>query len=145
MKITAVTPFVLGTQWRNLVYVKVETDEGLVGVGESRPINKVDSLVGYLRDVTDRFVLGVDPFDVERLTRRLTIEDYGKPGEIAMTGLAVIEMACWDIIGKAVGQPVYRLMGGAVFQDLMDQYATFVKVRQQLIGQQLHGQTRDTH
>lgn len=37
MKITAVTPFVLGTQWRNLVYVKVETDEGLVGVGESRP------------------------------------------------------------------------------------------------------------
>ena len=122
MKITAVTPFVLGTQWRNLVYVKVETDEGLVGVGESRPINKVDSLVGYLRDVTDRFVVGVDPFDVERLTRRLTIEDYGKPGEIAMTGLAVIEMACWDIIGKAVGQPVYRLMGGAV-RDKIKAYA----------------------
>ena len=80
MKITAVTPSVLGTQWRNLVYVKVETDEGLVGVGESRPINKVDSLIGYLRDVTDRYVVGLDPFDVERLARRLTIEDYGRPG-----------------------------------------------------------------
>ena len=70
----------------------METDEGLVGVGESRPINKVDSLTGYIKDVTDRFVLGIDPFDVERLVRRLTIEDYGKPGEIAAAGLAVIEM-----------------------------------------------------
>lgn len=41
--------------------------------------------------------------------------------------------------------PGYRLLGGAVFQDLMDQYATFVKVREQLIGKQLHGQTSDTH
>jgi hypothetical protein len=41
--------------------------------------------------------------------------------------------------------PGYRLMGGAVFQDLMDHYATFAKLREQLIGTQLHGQTRDTH
>ncbi|MBS1830813.1 MAG: hypothetical protein JST93_36290 [Acidobacteria bacterium] len=74
--------------------------------------------------------------------------------------------AFWDMRGKMGGKgsmrqwvdaglaqrdyvhltsPGYRLMGGAVFQDLMDHYATFVKVRQQLIGQQLHGQTRDTH
>jgi galactonate dehydratase len=122
MKITAVTPFVLGTQWRNLVYVKVQTDEGLVGVGESRPINKVESLIGYLKDVSERFVVGLDPFDVERLVRRLTIGDYGQPGEIAMTGLAVIEMACWDIVGKALNQPVYRLMGGAV-RDKIKAYA----------------------
>lgn len=114
MRITAVTPMVLGTQWRNLVHVKVETDEGLYGVGESRPINKVDAAVGYLRDVADRFVLGLDPFDVEVLVRRLTIEDYGRPGEIAMTGLAMLEMACWDIMGKALNQPIYRLLGGAV-------------------------------
>ena len=74
--------------------------------------------------------------------------------------------AFWDMRGKMGGKgsmrqwvdaglaqrdyvhltsPGYRLMGGAVFQDLMDHYATFVKVRQQRIGQQLHGQTRDTH
>jgi galactonate dehydratase len=122
MKIKAVTPMVLGTQWRNLVYVKVETDEGIYGVGESRPINKVESLVGYLNDVTSRFVLGLDPFDIELLVRRLTIEDYGKPGEIAMSGLAVLEMACWDIVGKAVNQPIYRLMGGAV-RDKIKAYA----------------------
>lgn len=118
MKITAITTMVLGTQWRNLVIAKVETDEGITGVGECRPINKVDSLVGYLHDVGDRFVVGLDPFDIELLVRRLTIEDYGKPGEIAMSGLAVLEMACWDIMGKALNQPVYRLLGGAVRQQI---------------------------
>jgi galactonate dehydratase len=122
MKITAITPMVLGTQWRNLVIVKVETDEGIVGLGESRPINKVNATIGYVRDVAGRLVIGQDPFNIELLVRRLTIEDYGRPGEIAMTGLAVIEMACWDIIGKALGQPVYRLLGGAV-RDRIKAYA----------------------
>ncbi|MFM7583107.1 MAG: mandelate racemase/muconate lactonizing enzyme family protein, partial [Caldilinea sp.] len=116
MRITAITPMVLGTQWRNLVILKVETDEGLVGLGESRPINKVDAAIGYVRDVADRFVIGLDPFDIELLVKRLTVEDYGRPGEVAMTGLAMIEMACWDIIGKALNQPIYRLLGGAVRQ-----------------------------
>ncbi len=114
MRITRITPMVLGTQWRNLVYIKVETDEGIVGVGESRPINKHQTLLGYLDDVADRFVIGLDPFEIERLVQRLTIEDYGVPGEVAMTGLAMLEMACWDIMGKALNQPVYRLLGGAV-------------------------------
>jgi galactonate dehydratase len=64
--------------------------------------------------VAERFVLGLDPFNIELLVQRLTVEDYGRPGEVAMTGLAMIEMACWDIIGKALNQPVYRLLGGAV-------------------------------
>lgn len=114
MRITHIDTMVLGTQWRNLVIVKVSTDEGITGVGESRPINKVEAAVGYVHDVADRFVIGLDPFDIERLVRRLTVEDYGRPGEIAMTGLAMIEMACYDIIGKALNQPVYRLLGGAL-------------------------------
>jgi galactonate dehydratase len=122
MRITKIDTMVLGTQWRNLVIVKVSTDEGLFGVGESRPINKVEAAIGYVRDVADRFVIGLDPFDIERLVRRLTVEDYGRPGEIAMTGLAMIEMACYDIIGKALNQPVYRLLGGAV-RDRIKAYA----------------------
>jgi galactonate dehydratase len=122
MKITQISTLVLGTQWRNLVHVKVETDEGLVGYGESRPINKVESAIGYVNDVADRFVIGLDPFDIEQLVYRLTVEDYGKPGEIAMTGLAMLEMACWDIVGKALGQPVYRLLGGA-FRSKIKAYA----------------------
>lgn len=114
MKITSITPLVLGTRWRNLVILKVETDAGLIGLGESRPVNKVEAVIGHVRDVAERFVLGLDPFHIELLVQRLTVEDYGRPGEVAMTGLAMIEMACWDIIGKALNQPVYRLLGGAV-------------------------------
>lgn len=122
MKISAIDTMVLGTQWRNLVYVKVTTDEGIVGIGESRPINKVEAAIGYLQDVADRFVIGLDPFDIELLVRRLTVEDYGRPGEVAMTGLAMLEMACWDIVGKALNQPIYRLLGGAV-RDRIKAYA----------------------
>ncbi|MFN8443380.1 MAG: mandelate racemase/muconate lactonizing enzyme family protein [Caldilineaceae bacterium] len=114
MKITKVTPMILGTQWRNLVHVKVETDEGIYGLGESRPLNKHETLVGYLNDITERYIIGSDPFEIERLVRRLTVEDYGRPGEVVMTGAAVLEMACWDIMGKALNQPVYRLLGGAM-------------------------------
>ena len=113
---------ILGTQWRNLVHVKVETDEGIVGVGESRPLNKHETLVGYLSDISERYIVGSDPFEIERLVRKLTVEDYGRPGEVVMTGTAVLEMACWDIMGKALGVPVYRLLGGAV-RDKIKAYA----------------------
>jgi galactonate dehydratase len=122
VKISKVTPLVLGTPWRDILFVKVETDEGLVGVGETRPLNRTDTVLGYLQETIDRYVLGTDPFDVERLVQRTLREDYGRAGEIAMTGAALIEVACWDIIGKATGQPVYRLLGGAV-RDSIKAYA----------------------
>ncbi len=122
MKITKVTPLVLGTPWRELVFVKVETDEGLIGVGEARPLNRTDTLLGYLEETVPRYVLGSDPFEIERLTHRMFREDFGRAGEIVMTGMALIEVACWDIVGKALDQPVYRLLGGAV-RDRIKAYA----------------------
>lgn len=114
MKITRVTPLVLGTAWRNLTFLKVETDEGLTGLGEARSLNKDDALLGYLNEAVPRYVIGADPFEIERLTGRMYRGDFGRAGEIAMTGIALVEIACWDIIGKALNQPVYRLLGGAV-------------------------------
>jgi galactonate dehydratase len=114
MKISKVTPMVLGTAWRNLTFVKVETDDGLVGVGEARSLNKDDALIGYLNEAVPRYVLGADPFEIERLVQTMYRGDFGRAGEIAMTGIALIEIACWDIMGKALNQPVYRLLGGAV-------------------------------
>lgn len=122
MKITNVTPLVLGTPWRDLVFVKVETDEGIVGYGETRPVNRTDTILGYLAETIPRYILGSDPFEIERLTHRVTREDYGRAGEIVMTGLALIEIACWDIMGKALNQPVYRLLGGAI-RDKIKAYA----------------------
>jgi galactonate dehydratase len=122
MKITSTTPFVLGTPWRELVFLKVTTDEGLVGVGEARPLNKTDMLLAYLQEAAPRYVLGADPFETERLFQRMYREDFGRSGEIVMTGIALVEIACWDIVGKALGQPVYRLLGGAV-RDRIKAYA----------------------
>ncbi|MCI0397484.1 MAG: mandelate racemase/muconate lactonizing enzyme family protein [Chloroflexi bacterium] len=122
MKITRVTPMVLGTEWRNITFVKVETDDGLIGYGETRAVNRTDAVLGYLNEITDRYILGSDPFDVERLVQRLFREDYARAGETTMTGLALIELACWDIIGRALDQPVYRLLGGAV-RDKVKAYA----------------------
>lgn len=114
MKISQATPMILGTNWRALTFLKLETDEGLVGVGEARVVNATDAVLGYLTEAIPNYVLGEDPFNIERLVTRLYREDYARAGHVAMTGIALIEMACWDIVGKALGQPVYRLLGGAI-------------------------------
>ena len=111
MKITDFRTLVLGTPWRNLSYIVLETDANITGVGEARVVCKTHTVLEYLRDVRRHFV-GHDPFDVEDLYRCLTLVDFGKPGEVVMTGLAMVEMACWDIIGKVTKQPIWRLFGG---------------------------------
>lgn len=113
MKTTGFRTLVLGTPWRNLSYIIVETDAGITGVGEARVLGKTHTVAEYLKDV-ERHFIGHDPFDIEALYRRFTLLDFGKPGEVVYTGLAMVELAFWDIIGKATGQPVYKLLGGQV-------------------------------
>ena len=122
MKITDVKTLVMGTSWRNLTFVKVETDEGLTGVSEVRMNNRTDALVAYIDGAKRRHVIGSDPFNTEDLYQRLFRDDYGRAGEIVATGISVIEIACWDIVGKALNQPVYRLLGGAC-RDKIKAYA----------------------
>lgn len=114
MRITHLRPLVMGTPWRNLTYVVLETDAGLKGVGEVRLNNRAGALLGYLSEAAPRYVLGQDPFNTQAIFDLMYRRDYGRAGEIVMSGIAAVEMACWDIIGKALGQPVYRLLGGAV-------------------------------
>jgi galactonate dehydratase len=118
MKITRITPMVLGTAWRNLTFLKVETDEGLVGVGEARSLNHTEAVLGYLQEAGRNHIVGSDPFEIESLVNRMYRGDFGRAGEIVMTGIALVEMACWDIMGKALNQPVYRLLGGAVREQI---------------------------
>ena len=122
MRIVSVRPLVLGAAWRNLTFVKVTTDDGLEGVGEVRMINHTSALLGYLEEAVPTHVIGADPFQLELLARRMIRDDYARAGQIAMSALAVIEMACWDIVGKATGQPVHRLLGGPI-RDRVPVYA----------------------
>ncbi len=122
MKITDVKTHVVGTVWRNLTIVRVLTDEGLEGVGEVRMLNHTDALLGYLTEAVSNHVLGQDPFNIESLVQRMFRNDFARAGEIAMSAIATLEMACWDVVGKALGQPVYKLLGGAV-RDRIKAYA----------------------
>jgi galactonate dehydratase len=122
MKIVDVKTYVLGAPWRNLTFVEVITDEGLTGVGEVRMVNHTDALLGYLAEAVPNHVLGSDPTNIESLTQRLYRNDYGRCGEVAMSGMAALEIACWDITGKALNKPVYQLLGGAV-RDRIKAYA----------------------
>lgn len=122
MKIVDVKSYVLGTAWRNLTFVRVITDEGLEGVGEVRMVNHTDALSGYLAEAVPRYVIGHDPANIEDLVQRMYRNDYARAGEIAMSAIAVIEIACWDIMGQSLGKPVYQLLGGAV-RDRIKAYA----------------------
>src|SRR5581483_10728010 len=90
----------------------------LSGVGEGRMVNNTDAVLGYLTEAAPRHVIGQDPFDRELLVDTMRRNDYSRAGEVAMSGISLVEVACWDIVGKALNQPVYRLMGGAVRQKI---------------------------
>ena len=77
-------------------------------------LGHTDALLGYLREAEANHIAGSDPFAVEDLVRRMKYGDFGRAGEIVMSGIAVVETACWDIKGKALGVPVWQLLGGRV-------------------------------
>jgi galactonate dehydratase len=120
--VTNVRTTVVGTPWRDLVFVELETDNGLVGVGEVRPLNKTDSFVAVVDELAGRYVVGADPFDVERLAWAVERLEYGRPSEHGQSALAAFDIASWDLIGQHLGVPVWKLLGGR-FRDRVPAYA----------------------
>jgi galactonate dehydratase len=113
---------VVGTPWRELTFVELVTDDGLRGVGEARMVNKTDTLLACIKELGERYVVGMSPFDVERLAWNTQWLEYGRIGEVTATALSVFDTACWDLIGQAAGQPVWRLLGGRA-RDSVPAYA----------------------
>lgn len=114
IRITAVETTVVNAQLRNWVLVKVRTDQdGLYGWGEASLNWKTRAVVGAVEDLSS-FLVGRDPRDIEQLVRIMTKHSYYRLGIIGVTAISGIEHALWDIFGKSVGQPVWRLLGGQV-------------------------------
>ena len=122
MKIVGLELVVVGAPWRELTFVELSTDEGSTGVAEARMVNKTETLLACLRELGERYVIGRDPFDVEALVDCIERLEYGRPGEVAETALAMFEIACFDLMGKSLGVPVYQLLGGRV-RDRIPAYA----------------------
>src|ERR1044071_4037754 len=106
---------------RNWVFVKVETDTpGLFGWGEASTEWKTLAVAGAVADLKP-FILGDDPTRIEHLYQKLYRQPFFRPGIIGQSAISGIEQACWDIFGKSLGIPVYKLLGGAV-RDLVRMY-----------------------
>lgn len=134
MEIVNVQSFIMGIPHRrNWVFCKVETDEGVEGWGECpAPWLREHTHAQALREYGQRFMIGRDPFNIEAIWEAL----YKTTGSYATTGrsahshhfqhpgvfhgqiVGALEMACWDIVGKALRQPIFRLLGGVKNQKL---------------------------
>ena len=114
MKITAIKSLVVNAEMRNWVFIKVETDQaGLFGWGEASLEWKTRAVVGAIEDLAPMAV-GEDPTRIEHLYQKLYRQSFWRMGVIGMSAISGIEQACWDILGKSLGVPVYKLLGGAV-------------------------------
>jgi len=109
-----------GNGGRYFVFVKLTTDDNVHGVGEAYCVPFHPHLVArMLADVFGRYLEGEDPHDIESIWRRVYCAGYTQHPDLTLMGvLSALEMACWDIIGKAAGQPVYKLLGGQVHERL---------------------------
>jgi len=125
MKLTDIKTFVVGNPpphygGRYFVFVKLTTDGNVHGVGEAYCLPFHPDLVARMMvDVFGRYLHGEDPHNIERIWRRVYSAGYTQHADLALMGvLSALEMACWDIVGKEAGQPVYNLLGGRVHERL---------------------------
>jgi 2-dehydro-3-deoxyphosphogalactonate aldolase len=114
-------PFYGGFNW---MFVKVTTNDGVVGWGEcNMTAFRHRSIATIIEEISEHFLLGrQNPFNIEQLWSDLYGGDqtpivkssthFRRSGMMMMQALASIEMACWDIVGKCLGQPIYNLLGG---------------------------------
>lgn len=125
MKITDVKTWVVGNPppgigGRYFIFVKLVTDGGVAGYGEAYNASFGPAVTaGMIEDCAARHLVGHDPHDVESFFRRAYSSGFTQRPDVAMMGcVSALEMACWDIIGKEAGRPVYQLLGGRVHETL---------------------------
>jgi len=125
MEIASVKTYVVGNPpphngglyW---TFLKLTTDNGVDGFGEAYSIPFHPHVAArMIEDVCERYVIGTDPFKIERLWRIVYSSGYTQRPDPSLLGvLSGIEMACWDIVGKELDRPVYELLGGRVHEKL---------------------------
>jgi len=111
MRIKEVKTIIVNANWRNWVFVKIYCDNDLLGIGEATLENFENSVVAAIEHLK-RLVIGEDPLNIELLTRKMYVYPFWRGGPILQTAISGIEIALWDILGKSLGSPIFRLLGG---------------------------------
>jgi galactonate dehydratase len=121
MRISGIETFVCHANWRNFVFVRVDTDEGLHGWGEATLEGKEQTVVTAIDELA-RYLVGQDPAQIERHYQYMYEAAFWRGGPVLNSAIAGVDQALWDIKGKALGVPVYELLGGAA-RDRIRYYA----------------------
>jgi galactonate dehydratase len=111
MKVKSLETLVANAGQRNYLFVRLKTDTGLIGIGEATLEWQERAVEVLLNEWVASRLVGRDPFDIEAVVGGM-IRDQYQGGSTVMTAISGAEVAMWDLIGKATGQPVYRLIGG---------------------------------
>lgn len=121
MKITDIKTFNVFTFRTNYVFVKIETDAGISGIGEGTLEYKEHALLGAIEDIK-RVLIGRDPRQVEMICHELYRDSYWRVGPVLQSAISAVNMAMWDIKAKACNVPLYEMLGGKV-RDSIRMYA----------------------
>ena len=122
MKITNIIPYPVWVGTRNQLVVKVETDEGVYGWGESGLSGREKAVVGALEHYRE-FLIGRNPMQIGRIWQELYRSQYFEGGRVLQAAISAIDIALHDLKGRALGVPVYDLLGGTQ-RDLIPTFAT---------------------
>ena len=113
LTVTDVIPHVLFGGRTNLIFVEIRTNQGITGIGEASLEGKTEAVVGAINDVKE-YLLGKDPTRIEHHWQTIYRHSFWRGGVVVCSAISGIEQALWDILGKALGVPVYELLGGRV-------------------------------
>ncbi|HJO81291.1 MAG: mandelate racemase/muconate lactonizing enzyme family protein [SAR202 cluster bacterium] len=117
-------PYIGGKWW---LFLQLMTDEGIVGLGEritggsySRNLDDLKTQISLIEEMVDQYVIGESPFQIERIWDRMyaSRHDFRHPSLYATPVISAIDMALWDIVGKAANMPIYNLLGGKYHETL---------------------------
>lgn len=114
MKIIDVKTYLTGQAWpdregiRNFLFVRIYTDEGITGIGEASSLPAIEAEIRS----KGALIIGEDPFQIQKLWSKMYLQSHFMTGIASGGAISAIEMALWDIKGKALGQPIWNLLGG---------------------------------
>jgi galactonate dehydratase len=118
LKVRQVETHLVGANWRNFVFVRVLTDDGLGGVGEATIEWQPEAVAAAVRQLAERHLVGRSAFEIEGVWQRMYRDEFIRGDAVLLSAIGGIEIALWDIIGQALGEPIHRLLGGPVRESL---------------------------
>jgi galactonate dehydratase len=117
-RITRIETHLVGTRWCNWVFVQVFTDDGITGVGEGTCEWQATAVEAAIHTLAERHVIGQSAFAIERLWQAMFRNEFARGGPILNSAIGALEIAMWDIVGKALDRPIHELLGGRVRERL---------------------------